>query len=78
MTRGAGTNYSVTDTVRVAVAPLLGVCMLDLTGIMFSSILMLVVIVQAVRLDRIQPWFQALKPKAKPAEDNDPSWRRRP
>jgi hypothetical protein len=32
--------------------------------------------VQAVRLDRIQPWFQAFKPKAKPAEDASQSWRR--
>jgi hypothetical protein len=52
--------------------------MLDLTGIMFSSVLMLIVIVQAVRLDRIQPWFQPLKPKTKPVEDSDRAWRRRP
>ena len=43
--------------------------MLDLTGIMFSSVMMLMVIVRAVRLDRIQPWFQAIKRKDKPAED---------
>ncbi len=73
----AGTNYSVCDTVRADATPLLGVFMLDLAGIMFSSVLMLIVIVQAVRLDRIQPWFQALKPKAKPAENPIRSWRRR-
>jgi hypothetical protein len=51
--------------------------MLDLTGIMLSSVLMLIVIVQAVRRDRIQPWFQAFKPKPKPVEDTTQSWRRR-
>jgi hypothetical protein len=51
--------------------------MLDLTGIMFSSVLMLLVIVQAVRQDRIQPWFQAFRPKAKPVDDAKQSWRRR-
>jgi hypothetical protein len=51
--------------------------MLDLTGILFSSVLMLIVIVQAVRLDRIQPWFQAFKPKTKPLEGATRSWRRR-
>jgi hypothetical protein len=50
--------------------------MLDLTGIMFSSVLMLIVIVQAVRQDRIQPWFQAFKPKTKPVEETKQSWRR--
>ena len=40
--------------------------MLDLVGIMFSSVMMLMVIVQAVRLDQTQPWFQAIKPKGKP------------
>jgi hypothetical protein len=50
--------------------------MLDLTGILFSSVLMLIVIVQAVRLDRVQPWFQAFKPKAKTVEDAKQSWRR--
>ena len=40
--------------------------MLDLTGIMFSSIMMLIVIVRAVQLDRAMPWFKrasALPPK---------------
>jgi hypothetical protein len=50
--------------------------MLDLIGIMFSSVMMLIVIVQAVRLDRIQPWFQALKPKTKSVESKQ-SWRQR-
>lgn len=37
--------------------------MLDLTGILFSSVMMLLVIVRALQLDRAQPWFQAIKRK---------------
>jgi hypothetical protein len=37
--------------------------MLDLTGIMFSSVMMLIVILRAVQLDRTQPWFQKVKRK---------------
>ena len=33
--------------------------MLDLTGIMFSTIMMLMVIYNAIKLDRTLPWFQA-------------------
>ncbi len=50
--------------------------MLDLTGIMFSSVMMLMVIVRAVRLYRVQPWFQALKPKEPTIVQKAPSWRR--
>lgn len=32
--------------------------MLDLTGIMFSSIMMLIVVIKAVKLDRVMPWFE--------------------
>jgi hypothetical protein len=32
--------------------------MLDLFGIMFSSIIMLLVILRAVQLDSTQPWFR--------------------
>ena len=53
-----------------------GVRMLDLAGIMFSSIMMLMVIVQAVRLDQAQPWFQAIKRKGKPSGEKRISWRR--
>jgi hypothetical protein len=38
--------------------------MLDVTGILFSSLMMLFVVVRAVRLDRTQPWFQTLSAKA--------------
>jgi hypothetical protein len=50
--------------------------MLDLTGIMFSSIMMLMVIVRAVQLDRIQPWFQTIR-KEKPGGERTHSWRRK-
>jgi len=35
--------------------------MLDLFGILFSSIIMMLVIGRAVQLDKTQPWFQTLK-----------------
>jgi hypothetical protein len=35
--------------------------MLDTLGILFSTVMILVVIFNAVRLDRVQPWFQTLK-----------------
>ncbi len=38
--------------------------MLDTLGILFSSIVMMLVVVRAVRLDRAQPWFQVLKRRA--------------
>lgn len=50
--------------------------MLDLAGILFSSVMMLMVIVQAVRLDRIQPWFQTIKRKEKPADPKLRAWHR--
>ena len=37
--------------------------MLDLFGIMFSSLMMVVVIVRAVQLDRTLPWFEISSPK---------------
>lgn len=53
-----------------------GVCMLDLAGIMFSSIMMMIVIMRAVRLDRTLPWFQAVKRKATVVAKQDSPWRR--
>jgi hypothetical protein len=50
--------------------------MLDLAGILFSSVMMLVVIVQAVRLDRSQPWFQTVKRQEKPVDQEPKAWRR--
>jgi hypothetical protein len=50
---------------------------LDLTGIMFSSIMMLIVIMRALQLDRLQPWFQRVKRKDTPAPANQRPWLRR-
>ena len=49
--------------------------MLDVAGIMFSSVMMLMIIVRSVRLDRLQPWFQAIERK-KPVGDVTRTWRR--
>jgi len=52
--------------------------MLDLTGIMFSSIMMLFVLVRALKLDSTLPWFPALKQqKEAPAPADPRAWRRR-
>lgn len=50
--------------------------MLDLTGIMFSSIMMMMVIFRAVQMDRSQPWFQAVKRKDDTAAKEQGAWRR--
>jgi len=50
---------------------------LDLTGIMFSSIMMLIVIVRAVRADRTEAWFQTVKRREAPVEEKKSGWRRR-
>ena len=51
--------------------------MLDLFGIMFSSAMMLMVIIQAVRLDQAQPWFQKVKRENTPASSEKQTWQRR-
>jgi hypothetical protein len=48
--------------------------MLDIAGIMVSSMMM--IIVRSVRLDRLQPWFQAVERKT-PIGDVTRTWRRR-
>ncbi len=50
--------------------------MLDLTGIMFSSVMMLMVIVRALQLDSTQPWFQKVKLKTPPRTAVRTPWRR--
>jgi hypothetical protein len=52
--------------------------MLDLTGIMFSSVMMLIVIMRAVQQDRLQPWFQKVKRKDTPAVAAPIPWKRQP
>ena len=51
--------------------------MLDLFGIMFSSIVMMLVIVRAVQLDRTQAWFQALKRREIAPTPETRPWSRR-
>jgi hypothetical protein len=41
--------------------------MLDIAGILFSTVMLLIVVIQALRLDRSQAWFQTIKPKSRPA-----------
>jgi hypothetical protein len=50
--------------------------MLDLTGIVFSSVMMLIVIVRALQLDRVQPWFQKVKRQEAPTPAHQRAWRR--
>ena len=50
---------------------------LDLTGIMFSSIMMLMVIVRALQLDSSQPWFQKIKRKEGAPAPDKRFWQRR-
>jgi hypothetical protein len=50
--------------------------MLDLTGIMFSSVMMLIVIVRALQLDSVQPWFQKVKRKDTPGAAAPVPWKR--
>jgi hypothetical protein len=40
---------------------------LDVLGILFSGVMMLIVIFRAVQLDRTQPWFAAAPPDPEPA-----------
>jgi hypothetical protein len=50
--------------------------MLDLTGILFSSVMMVIVIVRAVQMDTVQPWFQRVMRKDKKAKPNQRPWQR--
>lgn len=50
--------------------------MLDLAGIMFSTIMMIIAVSNAVRLDRTRPWFERTVPK--PDNPNSQSTTRRP
>jgi hypothetical protein len=38
--------------------------MLDLFGILFSSVIMFLVVLRAIQMDRTQPWFRPPKPGA--------------
>nr|WP_294550683.1 hypothetical protein [uncultured Rhodopila sp.] len=49
--------------------------MLDTAGILLSTIMMAIVIVQAIRLDRVQAWFQTISPKDQ-SKLKSPTWDR--
>jgi hypothetical protein len=51
--------------------------MLDDAGIMFSSVMILFVIVRAVRLDSVQPWFQAMTGRDDAGKTARRPWQRR-
>ncbi len=51
--------------------------MLDLVGIMFSSVMMLYVIIQAARLDRSEPWFKPVSLAGNSGKAAEPPPRRR-
>ena len=51
--------------------------MLDLFGIMFSSTIMMLVIIRAVQLDRTQAWFQSLKGQEIAQKPETRPWSRR-
>jgi len=38
--------------------------MLDMIGISFSSVMILMVVIRAIQRDRDQPWFENIKVKA--------------
>ena len=52
--------------------------MLDMAGIVLSSVMILMVVVRAVQRDRAEPWFQTLKQiRAVTVRDNLGGWRRK-
>jgi hypothetical protein len=51
--------------------------MLDLAGIMFSSVMILFVIVRAVQLDLTQPWFQTISRTDDVRQSKPRPWQRR-
>jgi hypothetical protein len=51
--------------------------MLDVfVGIGFTSVMILLILLHAVRLDRTQPWFTPFTPKEKPTKANPTPWKR--
>jgi hypothetical protein len=51
--------------------------MLDVAGIIFSSMMMLIVIVRAVRLDNLKPWFAPIKSSEQLITATKQGWRRK-
>jgi hypothetical protein len=51
--------------------------MLDLAGILFSSIMMMVIIIRAIQLDSSRPWFPVIPLKVGAKLSAPRSWQRR-
>ena len=59
--------------------------MLDLTGIMFSTIMIVLVVLRALEFDRSAPWFETVRDATRAKDDETaegarrerPSWRKR-
>jgi hypothetical protein len=47
-----------------------------MVGILLSSVMMLIVIVRAVQLDSMQPWFQNVKRDLAPTPPGKTRWKR--
>jgi hypothetical protein len=54
-------HAAATECVTFVVRDLYREPMLDLLGILFSSGIMFLVVLRAIRMDRTQPWFRAPK-----------------
>jgi hypothetical protein len=63
VTRGRVSLYSATRIFHVAIVRIRR-RMLDLYGIVLTSVIVLMVIVRALQADRIEPWFTAIRRKA--------------
>jgi hypothetical protein len=46
---------------------------LDLVGIVFSSVMMVYIIFRAVQLDRTRPWFEMSAPEQPPGQEAAPA-----
>ena len=51
--------------------------MLDLAGIMFSSVIMVMAVLRAVQLDRTLPWFEKVNANEVSVATNKRPWQRR-
>jgi hypothetical protein len=51
--------------------------MIDIAGILFSSVMVLIIIVRAVQFDRVQPWFQTLPRKDDAGTSTRRPWQQR-
>lgn len=76
MTRARVSLYSATCIFHVEIEKI-GGRMLDLYGILFTSVMILMVIVRALKADRTQPWFQAIRRDDVRPSPGKRSWQRR-